>query len=128
MTAFTKSERAAINAAFEALSDLCSCTSWSDGPALQEAFKMERREVQDTTTARAMICAAWSKGLDEPEAAASSFYFTRLGHLAARMLGTRHAIEAMKSEYTAPKIAAARALCVDAMAANDAHTNRIVEG
>jgi len=127
MTAFTKSERAAINAAFNAITDLCECTNWSDGPALQAAMKLERRETKDATIARAMVCAAWAKGLDRPDVAARELYYVRPGYLAAQLLGVRHAVERQDGAYTGPKVAAARALCVDAITANDAHTNRIVE-
>ncbi len=128
MTAFTKSERAAISDAFHSLIDLCECTNWSDGPALHEAFKQERRQTQDATVARAMVCKAWSEGVANPEQPASKFYFVRPGYLAAMLLGVRHAVERKENAYTGPKVAAALALCVDAIAANDAHTNRIVEG
>ena len=128
MTKFTASERAAISAAFHALVDLCECTNWSDGPALHEAFKAEHRETKEATIARAMVCAAWAKGLDHPEVTARDLYFVRPGFLAAQLLGVRHAVERQADAYTGPKVAAARALCVDAIAANDAHTSRIVEG
>lgn len=127
MTKFTAIERAAISDAFHALVDLCECTNWSDGPALREAFKAERRETQDATIARAMVCAAWSKGLDNPDVTARELYYVRPGYLAALMLGVRHAVERQDDAYTGPKVAAARVLCVDAVAANDAHTARIVE-
>jgi len=127
MTQFTKSERTAIDAAFYAISDLCDCTNWSDAPALKAALKLERQQVGDTTAARAMVCAAWSRGASNADVAAREIFHLRPGYLAALMLGVSHAVERAANDYTGPKVSAARALCVDAAAANDAHTARIVE-
>lgn len=133
MTAYTKAEAAAINAAWRAIMDLCECTNWSDGAQWKEAEKAERREVADgvapaSAAARAMICKAWAEGFDNPGQPARNLYFIRAGYLRALMLGVRHAIERAGTDYCGPMVANARALCTAAIAANDAHTRRIVEG
>ncbi len=133
MNAYTKQEATAINDAWQAIRDLCSCTNWSDGPAWREAEKLERRQVGDsaspvTVAARAMICKAWAEGAANPDRPARNLYWIRPGYLSAFLLGVRHAVEQAGTDYNGPKVAEALRLCEAAIAANDAHTRRIVEG
>lgn len=133
MERFTKSEAAAIDAAWRAVANVCACTNWSDGPAWREAEKLERRQVGDsaspvTVAARAMICKAWAEGAANPDKPARNLYWIRPGYLAAFMLGVRHAVEQAGTDYSGPMVAEALRLCEAAIAANDAHTRRIVEG
>lgn len=133
MERFTKSEAAAIDAAWRAVANVCACTNWSDGPAWREAEKLERRQVGDsaspvTVAARAMICKAWAEGAANPDKPARNLYWIRPGYLAAFMLGVRHAVEQAGTDYNGPMVAEALRLCEAAIAANDAHTRRIVEG
>ena len=133
MERFTKSEAAAIDAAWRAVANVCACTNWSDGPAWREAEKLERRQVGDsaspvTVAARAMICKAWAEGAANPDKPARNLYWIRPSYLAALMLGVRHAVEQAGTDYNGPMVAEALRLCEAAIAANDAHTRRIVEG
>ena len=133
MERFTKSEAAAIDAAWRAVANVCACTNWSDGPAWREAEKLERRQVGDsaspvTVAARAMICKAWAEGAANPDRPARNLYWIRPGYLSAFLLGVRHAVEQAGTDYNGPKVAEALRLCEAAIAANDAHTRRIVEG
>ena len=131
MNAYTKQEAAAINDAWQAIRNICSCTNWSDGPAWREAEKLERRQVGDsaspvTVAARAMICKAWAEGLDNPDRPARELFWIRPGYLGALLLGVRHKVERAGDSYTGPKVAEARELCGAAIAANEAHTARIL--
>lgn len=131
MTSYTKAETAAINQAWRAINEVCARTNWSDGPQWRDAERLERKQVSDSaspasTAARAMICKAWAEGLDNPEKAARDLYWIRPGYLSAMLLGVRHAIERRGDDYTGPHVEAARALCVDAIAANESHTARIL--
>lgn len=127
MEQFTKAEREAINAAWQAVRHLCDCTNWGDGPAWREAEKLERRETGNATAARAMICKAWFEGLENPDRPAREFHWIRPGYLKAFLLGVRHACERAGTEYNGPQVEEARQLCPAAIAANDAHTRRFVE-
>lgn len=133
MANYTKPECAAINAAWQEVRHLCGCTNWGDAPAWREAEKLERRQVGDSASpasvaARAMICKAWLEGLEAPETPASKLYHIRPGYRDALFLGVRHAIEHRGDDYTGPMVEAAAELCRAAVAANEAHTRRIVEG
>lgn len=133
MPEFTKQEVAAINAAWRKITDLCSRTNWSDGPAWREAEKLERRQVptgstQASAAARAMICKGWAEGLDNPDKPIREIYWIRPGYRDALFLGVRHAIERRGDDYSGPIVEEARELCRAAVAANEAHTRRIVEG
>lgn len=132
MEKFSKAEAAAINAAWAAVKHVCDCTNWSDGPAWRDAERLERQQagrddVQKTTWARAMIAKAWLDGFSDPHCPASKLYLTRPGYLAAFMLGARHAVERAGDNYTGPLVAEAAERCAAAVAANDAHTARILE-
>lgn len=127
-TNYTKAERTAINAAWASIYQLCECTNHSDAPEWNEAERLERRQMDSTTGARAMICKAWLEGLENPDKPAREFYWIRPGYLKAFMLGIRHAVERAGTEYNGPMVEEARQLCGPAIAANDAHTARIVEG
>lgn len=124
---FTAPERKAIDAAYRALAYLCDCTDWSDAPALREALKLERAQTGNATAAKAMVCKAWAEGLDNPDKPASAFYWIRPGYLRAFLMGVGHKVRRADDSYTGPMVAEARELCVAAIAANDAHTARIVE-
>lgn len=131
MTEYTKPEVEAINAAWRSIGELCSRTNWSDGPAWREAERLERKQVpsdcsQRTASARAMICKAWAEGLANPDATARKLYWIRPGYLAALMLGVRHAVERRGDDYNGPLVEECRTLCDAAIAANEAHTRRIV--
>jgi hypothetical protein len=133
MALYTKTECAAINAAWQAVNEVCSRTNWSDRPAWREAEKLEKRqcasdEPQKAISARAMICKGWLQGLEEPETPASKLYWIRPGYRDALLLGVRHAIERRGDDYTGPIVEEAAALCRVAVEANAAHTSRIVEG
>lgn len=132
MTNYLKPEVVAINAAWQAIAGLCSCTNWSDGAEWREAEKLERRQVADGVTpanaaARAMICKAWAEGLDNPDKPARELFWVRRGYRDAFLLGVRHAVERASTDYNGPQVAKARALCNAAIDANEAHTRRIVE-
>lgn len=131
MERFTKSEAAAIDAAWRAVANVCACTNWSDGPAWRDAERAERKQAggdfpQKTTWARAMICKAWAEGFDNPDRPARELFWIRPGYLGAFLLGVRHKTERAGDSYTGPKVAEARELCGAAIAANDAHTARIL--
>lgn len=131
MTVYTKQEAAAINDAWQAISNICAYTNWSDGPAWREAEKLERRQVGDfaspvTVAARATICKAWAEGAANPDRTARNLYWIRPGYLAAFLLGVRHAVEQAGTHHNGPKVAEALRFCEAAIAANDAHTRRIV--
>lgn len=126
MTTFTKVEREAIDHAYRAISGICDRTNWGDAPALRDALKLERRETKDATAAKAMVCKAWFEGANEPHKPASAFHWIREGYLRAFLLGVRHQVERADSEYTGPFVAEAKLLCPAAIAANDAHTQRII--
>jgi hypothetical protein len=133
MATYTKAESAAINAAWQAIREVCTRTNWSDGPQWRDAEKLERKQVSGAggpvaVAARAMICKAWAEGLDEPEKPLSKIYWIRPGYRDALLLGVRHAIERRGDDYTGPIVETARQLCEAAIAANEAHTRRIVEG
>lgn len=74
-----------------------------------------------------MIVKAWLDGLRDPHRPASALFWVRPGYLAAFMLGARHAIERAGDSYTGPLVAEAAERCAAAVAANDAHTARILE-
>ncbi|QZP06769.1 hypothetical protein [Caenibius sp. WL] len=124
MATFNKDERNAINAAFDAIEYLCGSTNWSDPATLREALKLERRETQDTTIAKAMICKAWLEGADHPHKPASAFHWVRPGYLKAQLLGVGHAVQRADSAYTGPMVSKARDLCPAAIEAIDAQTAR----
>lgn len=135
MDNFTPTEATAINAAWRAVKRLCECTNWSDAPAWREAERLERKQGAGdwrgpllTTWARAMICKAWLEGLENPDRPARALFFVRAGYLSAFLLGVRHAIERAGTDYNGPMVTEAAELCRAAVAANDAHTRRIVEG
>lgn len=133
MATYTKAEIAAINEAHRSISHLCSCTNWGDGPAWREAERLERRqcasdETQKGPAARAMICKAWLEGLEGADKAARDLYWIRQGYLTAFLLGVRHHVEREGSEYCGPMVEKCREACRAAVAANEAHTRRIVEG
>ncbi|WP_374139440.1 hypothetical protein [Sphingomonas sp.] len=126
MAQFTKAERASIDTAYRAISAICERTNWSDAPALREALKLERSETKDATAAKAMVAKAWLEGATNPDKPARDLYWIRAGYLKALMLGVRHQVERGDCEYTASYVADAKAACPAAIAANDAHTRRIV--
>jgi hypothetical protein len=133
MTNYTKPECEAINAAYREIRELCTRTNWSDAGEWRDAERLERQQVSDTAApssvaARAMICKAWAEGLDNPEAPASKLYWIRPGYRNALFLGVRHAIERRGDDYNGPLVEECRALCTAAVAANEAHSCRIVEG
>lgn len=133
MTTYTKAECAAINAAWSQIRELCTRTNWSDSGEWREAERLERQQVSDSASpasvgARAMICKAWAEGLDGPEVPASKLYWIRPGYRNALFLGVRHAIERRGDDYNGPLLEECRTLCTAAIAANEAHTRRIVEG
>lgn len=125
MTDYTAPERKAINAAWNALVHLCDCTNWSDGPALANALKLERKQMEGTTGGRAMVVKAWEEGLSNPQQPASSLYFVRPGYLQAFMLGVSHALHREQDAYTGPMVAEARTLSRAATVAQEAHTARV---
>jgi len=134
-TPFTKQETAAINAAWQAIRELCTRTNWSDSGTWRDAEKLERQQAPSdepapirNTWARAIICKAWAEGLDNPDATARNLYWIRPGYLSALLLGVRHAVERRGDDYNGPIVEEARQLCAAAIAANEAHTRRIVEG
>jgi len=131
MAQYTKQEVAAINAAWRAISHLCSCTNWSDPDGWREAEKLERRQAADfkqaTTWARAMICNSWAHGFDNPDVPARNLYYIRPGALIARLLGVRHAVERANHHYNGPMVREARTLCEAALAADRAHSQRIAD-
>lgn len=133
VTRYTKAEKEAINAAWQEVRHLCRCTNWSDGPEWRDAERLERQqcasdEQDKAAKARAMICKGWLEGLENPDAPARSLYWIRRGYRDALFLGVRHAIERRGDEYTGPMVERAAALCREAVAANEAHTRRIVKG
>lgn len=133
MTTYTNEECAAINAAWQAISHLCSCTNWSDGPQWKEALRLERQQAasderQKTVWARAMICKGWLEGMEAPDKPASEIFWIRPGYLQALFLGVRHSVERKGTDHCGPMVDEAAGLCRAAIAANDAHTRRIVEG
>lgn len=133
MAAYTKAECATIAAAWQAINELCSRTNWSDKPNWIAAEKLERKEVGDSarpiaTAARAMICAGWLEGLEKPDTPARKIYHVRPGYLTALMLGVRHAVERRGDDYNGPLVEECAELCRAAVAANEAHTRRIIEG
>jgi len=135
MIKFTPTEATAINAAWQAVKQLCECTNWSDSGTWREAEKLERQQAPadepratTATWARAMICKQWLEGLESPDTSARDLYGIRPGCLAAFMLGVRHAIERAGTDYNGPMVTEAAELCRAAVAANEAHTRRIVEG
>ena len=134
MTEFTKAETAAINAAWRSITHLCSCTNWSDAGHWRDAEKLERKQAPTDepravtqTWARAIICKQWLAGLESPETPARSIYYIRPGALRAFLLGVGHAVERAGTDYNGPMVEEARELCRAAVAANDAHTARILE-
>jgi hypothetical protein len=133
MIEFTKAETATINAAYRSIAYLCSCTNWSDAGQWRDAEKLERKQASAGeknigTWARAMIVKGWAEGLDDPDRTARAIYHIRPGYLSAFLLGVRHAVERAGDDYNGPMVAEARELCNAAIAANEAHTRRIVEG
>ncbi len=133
MADFTKCEVAAINAAWRSIAHLCDCTNWTDAGEWRAAEREERQQApsdssQRSVWARAMICKAWADGLDNPDKPARQLFHIRAGYLRGFMLGVRHRCERADTEYNGPMVAEARDLCTAAIAANDAHTRRIVEG
>jgi hypothetical protein len=128
MTQFTRPERDSIDAAYRAIHYLAGCTNWSDGPALADALKLERRETGDMTAAKAMVCKAWHEEATNPDKPARAFHWVRPGYLRAFLLGVGHAADRVASDYTGPMVAKALDLCPAAIEANEAHTRRIVEG
>ena len=132
MIEFTKAERAAIDAAYRSIAYLCSCTNWSDAGQWRDAEKLERKqaaagEKNVGTWARAMIVKGWAEGLDNPDKPARDIFWIRPGYLSAFLLGVRHAVERAGDDYNGPMVAEARDLCQAAIAANEAHTARILE-
>ncbi len=130
MTKFTGPEIKAINDAWRAVKELCTRTNWTDTGMWREAEKLERKQApsdseQPATWARAIICAQWLDGLENPDQRARSFYFIRPGALMARLLGVGHAVERAGTDYCGPIVDEARELCRAAIAANDSHTQRI---
>lgn len=133
MENYTKEQAAAIDAAWRAIRYLCECTKWSDAPTWSDAEKLERREFANAgysaaTAARAMIVKGWAEGLGNPDMPARKLCIIRAGYLTALLLGVRHAVEQRGTDYTGPMVEEARALCDAAIAANEAHTRRVVEG
>jgi len=131
MAEYTKAECTAINAAWQQIKELCTRTNWSDSGEWRDAEKLERQQVpndsaQRAIAARAMIVKAWAEGLDAPETPASKLYWIRPGYRNALLLGVRHAIERRGDDYNGPLVEQCRALCDAAIAANEAHTRRIV--
>ena len=124
MTAFTKAEREAIDKAWRAITYICDTTNWSDAPQFREAVKLERKETKDATAAKAMACKAWHEGFTNPDRPLREVYWIRPGYMSAMMLGVRHAHERADHSH----IPDAVTLCPAAIAANDAHTSRLVDG
>lgn len=133
MTHYTKQEAASINDAWRALEYLCSCTNWSDTPALKDALKLEKQqaasdEPSPLVWARAMVLKAWLKGIDNPNDRARHFYHVRPGYLRAFLLGVGHAVERAGDDYTGPLVTKARDLAAKAVEANEAAFERMLEG
>ena len=122
MAAFTKAERNAIEQAWLSITRICESTNWSDAPQFREAVRLERKETRDATAAKAMACKAWFEGFGNPDKPARDLYWIRPGYLSAMLLGVRHAVE--RADH--PGIGHAMEACPAAIAANDAHTQRIV--
>lgn len=132
MVSFTKAEQKAITAAWRAIRELCSRTNWSDSGQWTDAEKLERRQVSSdcptpVIAARALCCKAWAEGLDDPDIPARKLYWIRPGYREALLLGVRHAVERRGDDYNGPLVEECRKLCDAAIAANEAHTRRIVE-
>lgn len=122
---YSKSEKAAVTAAFEAIEYLCGCTNWSDPARFREAFHAERAEMRGATAAKVMVVKAWHEGASNPDRPIRDIVsIDRAGYLGALMLGARHAVERADSDYTGPLFRKALELCPAAIAAHEAVRER----
>ncbi len=115
MNHYTKQEATSINDAWRALEYLCTCTNWSDAGALKNALKLEREQASSdepnpSLWAKAMVLKAWREGLDSTDKPLRNVYWIRSGYMGALILGVRHAIERMNSDYTRANVIEARVL------------------
>jgi hypothetical protein len=132
MNRYTKQETASINAAWGALEYLCTCTNWSDTGALKSALKLEREQASSdepnpSLWAKAMVLKAWQEGLSSADKPLRDVYWIRSGYMGALILGVRHAVERMNSDYTRAKVIEARDLATQAIEAHEAAFARVLE-
>lgn len=131
MAKFLPSEIVAINRAYFQIKRLCTRTNWTDSGEWREAEKLERKQASSgcdmpVYAARAICAKAWAEGLDNPGIPARKIYWIRPGYRDALLLGVRHAIERRGDDYNGPLVEECRTLCDAAIAANEAHTRRIM--
>ena len=86
---YTAAERRQINAAFDEVARMMDATGHSEPHRLRDALRIERRERQDVTLAKALIVRGFAEGMDTDPRASSLMCYSE-GIATAVILGADH--------------------------------------
>lgn len=128
ITPFTAAEKVAIDRAFNAVRELCSCTTWAEGPLFTDALRAIRkgRGITNQTFLRAVMVEAWHKGLVRPDRAIKSLWGFPSDTWVLMTLGAKHSDHG-EDDYLGPKVAHCRELAAQARDAKDAQFRRAMD-